>query len=266
MIVLKNNYVEGERLFSTGNDELDDILEEVYYSGIEDGYDYAQREFAEKRETQTNNKGLSSRENKAAISTGAITLSAGSLAAEIANEIADKKANKRYKKSLKAIEKNLENAEARTKESVDKEIQNLKKAAREQMEKVPKASPEEVARVEKANKYILEGPNRPIYDALKLNLDKGSTWLEKTSEEKEKEAIKESLKKDIDKAFKDGFKKNDEALERALKQNDEAFSRLGKRIDKNAKIGNKRKLIAVAASVPAALVAREVVKRKNKKD
>jgi hypothetical protein len=38
---------EDERLFSTGNDELDDILEEVYYSGIEDGYDYAQYEFAE---------------------------------------------------------------------------------------------------------------------------------------------------------------------------------------------------------------------------
>ena len=47
MILFKNNhYEEDERLFSTGNDELDDILEEVYYSGIEDGYDYAQREFS----------------------------------------------------------------------------------------------------------------------------------------------------------------------------------------------------------------------------
>jgi hypothetical protein len=47
MILLKNNYYEeeDEKLFSTGNDELDDILTEVYYSGIEDGYDYAQREF-----------------------------------------------------------------------------------------------------------------------------------------------------------------------------------------------------------------------------
>lgn len=35
-----------EKLFSTGNDELDEILEEVYYSGIEDGYNYAQKEFA----------------------------------------------------------------------------------------------------------------------------------------------------------------------------------------------------------------------------
>ena len=46
MILLKNNYVEDERLFSTGDSELDEILEEVYYSGISDGYDYAQKEFA----------------------------------------------------------------------------------------------------------------------------------------------------------------------------------------------------------------------------
>lgn len=35
---------ESEKLFSTDNDELDDILEEVYYSGLEDGYDYAYQE------------------------------------------------------------------------------------------------------------------------------------------------------------------------------------------------------------------------------
>ena len=47
MILLNNNYYEeDEKLFSTGDEELDDILEEVYYSGIEDGYDYAQKEFA----------------------------------------------------------------------------------------------------------------------------------------------------------------------------------------------------------------------------
>lgn len=39
-------YEEDEKLFSTGDEELDDILEEVYYSGISDGYDYAQKEFA----------------------------------------------------------------------------------------------------------------------------------------------------------------------------------------------------------------------------
>ena len=47
---LIESYEENEKLFSTGNDELDEILEEVYYSGLEDGYDYAQREFAEKEE------------------------------------------------------------------------------------------------------------------------------------------------------------------------------------------------------------------------
>lgn len=38
-----------ERLFSTGNEDLDLILEEVYYSGLEDGYDYFQKEFADKK-------------------------------------------------------------------------------------------------------------------------------------------------------------------------------------------------------------------------
>ena len=41
MIVYKD-----QKLFSTGDSELDGILEEVYYSGISDGYDYAQKEFA----------------------------------------------------------------------------------------------------------------------------------------------------------------------------------------------------------------------------
>ena len=35
-----------QKSFSTGNEELDLILQEVYYSGLEDGYDYAQREFS----------------------------------------------------------------------------------------------------------------------------------------------------------------------------------------------------------------------------
>lgn len=50
MILFRNNY-EDERIFSTGDSELDDILEEVYYSGISDGYNYAQEErlFAKKK-------------------------------------------------------------------------------------------------------------------------------------------------------------------------------------------------------------------------
>ena len=36
-----------QKLFSTGNPELDDLLQEVYYSGLEDGYNYAQREFSD---------------------------------------------------------------------------------------------------------------------------------------------------------------------------------------------------------------------------
>ncbi len=43
---LIESFEKDEKLFSTGDSELDDILEEVYYSGIEDGYEYAQKEFA----------------------------------------------------------------------------------------------------------------------------------------------------------------------------------------------------------------------------
>ena len=49
MIIGKNYYEESQKLFSTGDSELDDLLEEVYYSGLEDGYDYAQKEFASVR-------------------------------------------------------------------------------------------------------------------------------------------------------------------------------------------------------------------------
>ncbi len=45
MTLLKNDHYK-EKIFSTGDSELDNILEEVYYSGISDGYDYAQKEFA----------------------------------------------------------------------------------------------------------------------------------------------------------------------------------------------------------------------------
>lgn len=58
MIIYKNSYCEeSERLFSTGNPDLDDLLEEVYYSGISDGYDYfelEQREFARNKHNKTN--------------------------------------------------------------------------------------------------------------------------------------------------------------------------------------------------------------------
>lgn len=60
MILLKNNsyYEDSERLFSTGDSELDDILEEVYYSGLEDGYDYAQKEFSKLSGTKNKIKAI----------------------------------------------------------------------------------------------------------------------------------------------------------------------------------------------------------------
>jgi len=56
---------EDQKLFSTGNDELDAILEEVYYSGIEDGYDYAQKEFASVRKATKAGKMLAKETIKA---------------------------------------------------------------------------------------------------------------------------------------------------------------------------------------------------------
>ena len=99
MIVYKNNYEEDEKLFSTGNDELDDILEEVYYSGLEDGYDYAQKEFAEKEEKKKKNSLKTA---------GKITLGAGGATAlgaaigenavieNIAKKVAEKKGLDKY--------------------------------------------------------------------------------------------------------------------------------------------------------------------------
>ena len=54
---------EEEKLFSTGNEELDALLEKVYSEGVEDGYDYAQKEFSNSDERWTrriakNEKGL----------------------------------------------------------------------------------------------------------------------------------------------------------------------------------------------------------------
>ena len=52
----ENDYgYDDEKLFSTGDSELDDLLEEVYYSGLEDGYDYAyeEREYAENEDKES---------------------------------------------------------------------------------------------------------------------------------------------------------------------------------------------------------------------
>lgn len=64
---------ESEKLFSTGDSELDSLLEEVYYSGIEDGYDYAQKEFAEKDNSTAAGVGVAA----AGVGGGAIITKAG---------------------------------------------------------------------------------------------------------------------------------------------------------------------------------------------
>ena len=79
-----------EKLFSTGNEELDNLLTEVYYSGIEDGYDYAQKEFADKEDKS----GLKTA-GKVALGTGAAAALTGGIAE---NVIADKVVKKAAKK------------------------------------------------------------------------------------------------------------------------------------------------------------------------
>jgi len=103
MILLKNNYYEeDEKLFSTGDSELDDILEEVYYSGIEDGYDYAQREFSDKKDTN--------KAEKAALATaGGLGLTAGGLKI---GSILSGKASERYGKKARALGIDIMNQEA----------------------------------------------------------------------------------------------------------------------------------------------------------
>ena len=86
-------YEEDEKLFSTGNSELDDILEEVYYSGISDGYDYAQRKFSEKEEKKKS--GLKTA-GKVALGTGAALAVGGGIGENIiADKIAKKVAEKK---------------------------------------------------------------------------------------------------------------------------------------------------------------------------
>ena len=86
---LFESYRENEKLFSTGNDELDDLLQEVYYSGIEDGYDYAQKEYSDKE--------------KAGTAAGGALAGAGAAGYGI-TKLAKAKASRHAKKELAEIE------------------------------------------------------------------------------------------------------------------------------------------------------------------
>ena len=48
----ETEYEESKKMFSTGDEELDELLERVYSAGIEDGYDYAQKEFSKKEKKE----------------------------------------------------------------------------------------------------------------------------------------------------------------------------------------------------------------------
>ena len=116
MILLKNNYYEeDEKLFSTGNEELDNILEEVYYSGISDGYDYFQKEFAKKE-----------KEKRSGAEKVLNTAAGGSVAVSAALT------GKMLKDRLALA------GEHKTKESMDKAIETAKSEAKEIKVLLPK--------------------------------------------------------------------------------------------------------------------------------
>ena len=119
-ISMENYYDEQERLFSTGDEELDDILEEVYYSGIEDGYDYAyeEREYAEDSDSDNKGKGAGT----AVAGLGAGSLAVGGYRAKRAQAKAEKEGAERVRKAVaegKAAKMAVDNAymEGRTKTS-----------------------------------------------------------------------------------------------------------------------------------------------------
>ena len=57
---LVNEYYEDEKLYSTGDDYLDDLLERAFC----DGYEYAQREYAEKEENEESEEETSKNKKK----------------------------------------------------------------------------------------------------------------------------------------------------------------------------------------------------------
>lgn len=81
-----------EKLFSTGDSELDEILEEAYYSGLEDGYDYAyeEREYAEKEEDKESSAGVAA----AGAGAAGATLAVGKRRAKKAVAKGEKEANR----------------------------------------------------------------------------------------------------------------------------------------------------------------------------
>lgn len=124
-----NNMTGKEKLFSTGNSELDNLLTEVYYSGIEDGYDYAQKEFAKK-------EGDSKAEVAGVVATGA------GVGALIGNKLNAKKYIKKAKKEAEDVVSEAE-----------KKAEEIVKAAEE---KEMKKGPKKIARIFKNKDNTVE--------------------------------------------------------------------------------------------------------------
>lgn len=145
----------------------------------------------------------------------------------------------------------------------DKALENIK-AEKERLIKLLEERKIEPA--SEAEKRAVAAKNEEIRRSLKgiggLNLGEGSAWLEKTSEEIEKDRIRSKIEKVKDEAAK----KEREVYEKLGKEQGRAIEKLGRRIDEASKKSKKRGLIVVASALPAGLAAREIVKRTDKKN
>lgn len=163
-----NNDMTGkEKLFSTGNSELDNLLTEVYYSGIEDGYDYAQKEFAKKEgDSKTEVAGV------VASGAGAGALIGGKLHAKKVTRKAQKEAEgvvseaeKKAADIVKAVEEKemkrgpkeiarIFKKKDKTVELAQAEAAKVKSEAKGKSEEILKAAEGKVAKMSKRNKAL----------------------------------------------------------------------------------------------------------------
>lgn len=153
MIVYKN-----QKLFSTGDADLDSLLQEVYFSGIEDGYDYAQKEFAEKKDGDN-------------ATVAGVTIAGASGGALIGNKAANKRIRKASGKQIEEIEKSAKEKIAETEKrhfrigknifertGIDEEgreiVKGIEAGARESTSKVKKAAEETIKKGNRNAKLI----------------------------------------------------------------------------------------------------------------
>ena len=226
-MIVHKNYVEDERLFSTGNSKLDDILTEVYYSGISDGYEYAQKEFGKKK---------AKKEDKVGAAAGGGVLGAIGAHAYIRKKHSDRKINERSTTEtlLDAIDKGGEQDRIH-----EEAISEYKKA--------------HIERLEEEAKLRKQRPTGLSKEALDVFDEKTKSILDKKYEQRLRE-IGENTDRKLE-----------ELNEIYNKKTPDRIGKKYKGLKKNKKVFRNKLLIGAAAAVPVGLAVREAAKKKNSK-